>query len=283
MKIENSIHETRQVVWQWKKNGQSIGFVPTMGFLHEGHASLIKKARQENDKVVVSIFVNPIQFGPNEDLANYPRDLERDCALCKELGADLVFTPQAEEMYPEGRVTYVDIEQLGLHLCGAKREGHFRGVCTVVSKLFHIVTPDRAYFGQKDAQQFVIIKRMAQDLNFPVEIIPCDIVREDDGLAMSSRNAYLTQEQRKAALILSQSLNEAKVQFKDGERDLSAIKKQIQEKLQSEPLAVIDYVEIVDLESLTPIKEASNEMLIAIAVFIGKTRLIDNFVYRMEK
>jgi pantoate--beta-alanine ligase len=282
MKIENSIKETRQVVGQWKKNGESIGFVPTMGFLHDGHASLIQKARQENDKVVVSIFVNPIQFGPNEDLANYPRDLERDCALCEKLGADLIFTPQADEMYPEGRVTYVDIEQLGLHLCGASREGHFRGVCTVVSKLFHIVTPDRAYFGQKDAQQFVIIKRMAQDLNFPVEIIPCDIVREDDGLAMSSRNAYLNKEQRKAALILSQSLKAAKAQFDNGERDLSAIKKQIRETLQSEPLAVIDYVEIVDLDCLSPITEASNEMLVAIAVFIGKTRLIDNFVYRLE-
>jgi len=282
MKTVDNIKDTRQIINQWKNQGYTIGLVPTMGFLHDGHASLIKRACKENDKVVVSIFVNPIQFGPNEDFENYPRDFKKDCDLCRELGVDLIFNPKAEEMYPSEINTRVDIEKLGDNLCGAKRKGHFSGVCTVVTKLFNILTPDKAYFGQKDAQQLAIIKKMVADLNFNVEIIPCEIVREDDGLAMSSRNSYLTEPQRKAALILSESLNVAKESLIKGERNAETIKKLIEQKIQSEPLAVIDYVEIVDSETLVSVKEISNDILVAIAVKIGKTRLIDNFGVKME-
>lgn len=281
MLIFKNIKETRKIITQWKKDGNSIGFVPTMGFLHEGHISLIKRARKENDKVVVSIFVNPTQFGPNEDFASYPRNMERDRVFCEDAGTDLIFAPEATEVYPENNLTFIDIEELGGNLCGAKRQGHFKGVCTVVAKLFNIVTPDNAYFGQKDAQQLAIIKRMVIDLNFNVKIVPCEIIRETDGLAMSSRNSYLTPEQRKAALILSRSLNVARKALAEGERDTEVIKNIIKQKLISEPLAAIDYVEVVDSSSLQPVQEINKDILVAIAVFFGKTRLIDNFTFAL--
>ncbi len=283
MKTINNIKETRQIISQWKKDGYTIGLVPTMGFLHEGHASLIKKAVEDNDKVVVSIFVNPIQFGPNEDFDKYPRDLKKDSDLCQNLGADLIFAPTVSEMYASKIYTSVDVETLGNNLCGAKRQGHFSGVCTVVSKLFNIIKPDKAYFGQKDAQQLAIIKKMVDDLNFDIEIVPCDIVREPSGLAMSSRNSYLTDLQKNSALILSKSLNMAQQSLKSGERDAEKIKNLILQNIKSEPLANIDYVEIVDLQNLEPVEKIKGDILVAIAVFIGKTRLIDNFVFKMER
>ena len=210
MQIVKTIDEVRSVVKQWKREGLSVGLVPTMGFLHEGHKSLIERAVKENDRVVVSDFVNPTQFGPNEDLASYPRDLDRDAKLCEDAGAALLFNPEPEEMYYEDRTTSVNMEGLTKELCGKSRPIHFSGVCTVVSKLFHIVTPDRAYFGQKDAQQLAVIKRMVRDLNFDIEIVGCPIIREEDGLAKSSRNTYLSEEERKAAVILNQSLKVGK-------------------------------------------------------------------------
>lgn len=283
MKTISDIKSARNTVQNWKKDGYTIGLVPTMGFLHEGHASLIEKAVKENDKVVVSIFVNPIQFAPNEDFDKYPRDLQKDSDLCEKLGADLIFAPTATEMYPSKIYTKVDVESLGDNLCGAKRQGHFSGVCTVVSKLFNIINPDRAYFGQKDAQQLAIIKKMVDDLNFDIEIVPCEIVREPSGLAMSSRNSYLTDSQKNSALIISKSLNEALEVLKFGERDAQKVKNIIEQKIKSEPLAKIDYIEIVDLQSLKSVTKIQDDILVAVAVFIGKTRLIDNFVFKMER
>ncbi|RKD21577.1 pantoate--beta-alanine ligase [Caminicella sporogenes DSM 14501] len=277
MKIIHTIKEIREEVKAARRSGKSIGFVPTMGFLHEGHLSLIKKAREENDFVVVSIFVNPTQFGPEEDLESYPRDLERDSRLSEEAGADVIFNPTAEEMYPEGYSTYVEIEgELTKKLCGISRPGHFKGVTTVVSKLFNIVTPDRAYFGQKDAQQVAVIEQMVRDLNFDVKIVPCPIVREKDGLAMSSRNTYLSKEERKAALILSKTLFKAEEMIKNGERNSTKIRDFIINNIKSEPLANIDYVEIVDAKSLKYLNEIKGDVLIALAVKFGRARLLDN-------
>lgn len=276
MLIFNKIEEVRQQVLDWKRAGFTIGFVPTMGYLHEGHKSLIDAAEKENDRVVVSIFVNPMQFGPNEDLESYPRDLEKDAKLCEEAGVDLIFHPQPEEMYEPGFCSYVDMNGLTSQLCGKSRPVHFRGVQTVVLKLLHIVTPDRAYFGQKDAQQLAIIRRMVIDLNFDIEIIGCPIIREEDGLAKSSRNTYLSDEERKQAVILNQSLEEAIKAIDAGEKDARKVKEIIINKLNTCPLAKIDYVEVVSFDNIQPIDRIEGAVLIAIAVYIGTTRLIDN-------
>jgi len=272
-------NKTREIIKEWKSKGYSIGFIPTMGYLHRGHLSLMEKARRENDKLVVSIFVNPIQFGPNEDYDKYPRDMAGDIEMCKSVNVDLIFAPSVSDMYKTPNQVYVDVEKLGDVLCGAKREGHFRGVSTVVAKLFNIISPDKAYFGEKDYQQLVIIKKMVDDLDFDLEIIPCAIVREEDGLAISSRNSYLSREERKAALILSESLSRARQAMIGGERDVSIIKNIITNELSQEPLAVIDYVELVDAIELRPVARVSERILVAVAVFIGKTRLIDNFIF----
>lgn len=283
MKIVETIQEVRNQVKEWRKQGISVGLVPTMGYLHEGHKSLIDRAVAENDKVVVSVFVNPMQFGTKEDLASYPRDLERDAAICEEAGAALVFHPQPEEMYHKGFSSFVDMDTLTGGLCGKTRPIHFRGVCTVVSKLFHIVMPDKAYFGQKDAQQLAVIRHMVDDLDFGIEIVGCPIIREEDGLAKSSRNTYLNKEEREAALVLNQSLTEGKALMDAGETDAGKIRQAIVEKLESEPLAKIDYVEVVDWNTLEPVENAEGPVLVAIAAYIGKTRLIDNFIREQAK
>ena len=279
MIISGSVQETRKVIGNWKKRGFSVGLVPTMGYLHPGHISLIERARKENDMVVVSIFVNPIQFGPNEDLDKYPRDMAHDREVCEKAGAELIFAPEPSEMYPSENLVFVDIKELGNGLCGAKRPGHFRGVCTVVSKLFNIVLPDRAYFGEKDAQQLAIIRRMVKDLNFGTEIVSCPIVREPDGLAMSSRNLYLSAEERKAALSLSRSLSAAKELMRKGEKDAVKIREAIVAGISAEPLVKIDYAEIVDSADLSPVEKIEKPVLAAAAVYFGKTRLIDNFTF----
>ena len=278
MKVVTTIKEVRENVKQWKKEGQTVGFVPTMGYLHEGHGSLITKARENNDKVVVSIFVNPMQFGPAEDLDSYPRDLNRDAKLCEDAGVDIIFHPEPEEMYADGFCSYVDMNGLTTELCGKTRPIHFRGVQTVVLKLFHIVTPDRAYFGQKDAQQLAVIKRMVKDLNVDTEIIGCPIIREEDGLAKSSRNTYLSPEERKAALVLSRSVLLGEKMVKEGERDCKKVIAAMTEEIEKEPLAKIDYVKIVDLSTMQQIDTIEHGILAAMAVYIGKTRLIDNFM-----
>lgn len=279
MKVTTTVFETRQLVKQWKKEGKSIGLVPTMGFLHEGHASLIARACKENDIVVVSDFVNPTQFGPNEDLEAYPRDFERDSALCESLGADLIFHPEPEEMYHDP-CAFVSIDTLSETLCGKTRPIHFKGVCTVVSKLFHIVAPDRAYFGQKDAQQLAIIKKMVLDLNFDLEVVGCPIVREEDGLAKSSRNTYLSQEERKAALCLSKAVKKGQELIQAGcsAEDVLAPMRAI---IEAEPLAKIDYVSMVDALTMQPVESVEKDVLVAMAVYVGKTRLIDNFSYEV--
>lgn len=279
MNIVKTISEVRNEVKNWRKQGLSVGLVPTMGYLHEGHKSLIDRACKENDKVVVSVFVNPTQFGPGEDLATYPRDIQRDAALCEDAGAALIFNPEPEEMYFDDFHTYVTMESLSDELCGKTRPIHFRGVCTVVSKLFHIVAPDRAYFGQKDAQQLAIIKRMVRDLNFDIEIIGCPIVREADGLAKSSRNTYLNPEERKAALVLSKAVGLGQELIQKGERNADVIVEKMKQLIEEEPLAKIDYVQAVDAISIQPVTEIKGTVLVAMAVYIGKTRLIDNFIY----
>lgn len=278
MKIVKTIDEVRQIVGQWKKEGLTVGLVPTMGFLHEGHKSLIDKAVSQNDRVVVSDFVNPTQFGEGEDLDAYPRDIERDATLCEEAGASLIFNPEPSEMYFDDCTTYVNIESLSDELCGKSRPIHFKGVCTVVSKLFNIVKPDRAYFGQKDAQQLAIIKRMVRDLNFDIEIVGCPIVREADGLAKSSRNTYLSEEERKAALILSKAVFLGQELAENGETDAEKIVNKMIELIRSEPMAKIDYIQAVDAISVKPVKTIEGSVLVAMAVYIGKTRLIDNFI-----
>ena len=275
MQVPKTVKETRDIVKEWKREGLTVGLVPTMGFLHEGHASLIKRAREENDRVAVSVFVNPTQFGPNEDLEAYPRDFERDSALCEGIGADLIFHPEPEDMY-DNPCAYVSIEKLSDNLCGKTRPVHFRGVCTVVSKLFNIVTPDRAYFGQKDAQQLAIIKKMVKDLNFDIEIIGCPIVREEDGLAKSSRNTYLNAEERKAALCLSRSVAKGQEIIKNGMK-AEKLLGEMTEVINAEPLAKIDYVSVVDALTMEPVEKIDRPVLVAMAVYIGKTRLIDNF------
>ena len=280
MKTANTIKEVRSIVKEWRASGLSVGLVPTMGFLHEGHASLIKRAHEENDRVVVSDFVNPTQFGPNEDLESYPRDFDRDCKLCEEMGADLVFHPDPSEMYHDQH-TYVTIDTLSETLCGVTRPIHFRGVCTVVSKLFNIVTPDRAYFGEKDAQQLAIIRKMVLDLNFDIEIIGCPIVREEDGLAKSSRNTYLSAEERKAALCLSRAVKKGQEVISAG-CDSSVVLNAMKEIISAEPLAKIDYVSVVDALDMQPVEKIEKDVLVAMAVYIGKTRLIDNFSYKVK-
>ncbi len=272
----DTIAEVRAGLDAARSRGASIGFVPTMGALHEGHLALIREARDRDDVVVVSIFVNPTQFNAAEDLAKYPRDLDRDLALAAEAGADLVFAPQVAEMYPPGATTWVDVEGLTEGLCGAARPGHFRGVCTVVTKLFNIVGPDRAYFGEKDAQQLAVIKRMVRDLDMRLEIVPCPTVRETDGLAMSSRNVRLTPEARAQAPLLYRALTEALVAVENGERDAVRLKAGICGVLADADLARIDYVEVVDAETLQPVVSVDRPVLIAVAVFFGDVRLIDN-------
>ena len=277
MELVTTVEEVRSRVKQWKKEGLTVGLVPTMGYLHDGHKSLIDRAVKENDRVVVSDFVNPTQFGENEDLGSYPRDIERDSKLCEEAGAALIFHPAPEEMYAPDYCTFVDMNKLTDVLCGKTRPIHFSGVCSVVSKLFNIVTPDRAYFGQKDAQQLAVIRRMVRDLNFGIEIVGCPIVREPDGVALSSRNTYLNTEERKAALVLSQALKLGKDMMESGETDAVKIRKAMVEHIEKEPLARIDYVEIVDADSLESVQKIENKVLTAMAVYIGNTRLIDNF------
>ncbi|RDY29339.1 pantoate--beta-alanine ligase [Romboutsia weinsteinii] len=281
MIILNTIEEIREQVKKFKNEGLSVGLVPTMGYLHEGHESLIKRASKENDKVVVSIFINPTQFGENEDLDSYPRDLERDTIICENAGADIIFNPNKEEIYNNDFSTFVEMNNLSNELCGKSRPTHFGGVCTVVSKLFNIVKPDKAYFGQKDAQQLAIIKRMVIDLNFDVEVIGCPIIREKDGLAKSSRNSYLSEEERKIATILNKALNHAKKIIFDGEKNSNIIVEAIKEVINKEPRATIDYIEVVDSVSIKPIEYIEMSVLVAIAVYIGKARLIDNFTYEV--
>ncbi len=275
MKIVETIEEVRKQVKEWKKQGLTVGLVPTMGYLHEGHQSLMEAARKQNDKVVVSIFVNPMQFGPTEDLAEYPRDLEHDAKVCEKAGVDLIFHPEPEEMYAPDFCSFVDMTGLTEGLCGKTRPIHFRGVCTVVSKLFHIVKPDRAYFGQKDGQQLAVIRRMVRDLNMDIEIVGCPIVREEDGLAKSSRNTYLSPEERKAALILSKTIALGK-KMAETEKDAQKVVEAMKKNIETEPLAKIDYVEAVDAISMEPVKTLDGECMLAMAVYIGKTRLIDN-------
>ena len=279
MQLVHTIDEVRAQVKAWKQEGLSVGLVPTMGYLHDGHKSLIERAVKENDRVVVSDFVNPTQFGENEDLGSYPRDIKRDAALCDAAGVELLFNPSPEEMYYKDNCTFVDMNRLTDVLCGKTRPIHFSGVCSVVTKLFHIVTPDRAYFGQKDAQQLAVIRRMVRDLNFNLEVIGCPIIREDDGLAKSSRNTYLSKEERKAAVILHKGLLRGEELVKAGEKSAATVKQAITEIIESEPLAKIDYVEIVNFDNIETIETIDGSILAAVAVYIGKTRLIDNFIY----
>ena len=280
MQTASTIAEVREQVRAWRRGGLTVGLVPTMGFLHEGHESLIVRAATENDRVVVSDFVNPTQFGPNEDLESYPRDFGRDCALCERAGAALVFHPEPSEMYAPDACTYVNMDALTHELCGLTRPVHFRGVCTVVSKLFNIVTPDRAYFGQKDAQQLAVIRRMVRDLNFGIQIVGCPIIREEDGLAKSSRNTYLSPEERTAALCLSRAVFAGQKMVEDGERNAATVLDAMKAIIEAEPLAKIDYVKMVDFDNIEQIEKIEDApVLCAMAVYVGKTRLIDNFIF----
>jgi len=276
MRVVTSLKEMAALGLSFCRLGKSVGFVPTMGYLHEGHLSLVRRAKEENDVVVVSIFVNPTQFGPGEDFERYPRDLERDRKLLEAEGVDYLFLPDARQMYPRGFSTWVEVEGLTEGLCGASRPGHFRGVATVVTKLLNLVRPTRAYFGEKDYQQLQVIRRLVADLNIPVEVVGCPIVREPDGLAMSSRNTYLSPEERSSALSLYRGLKLAEELFRQGERNASAIKSAVREFILSHPRTKVDYVEIVDPESLKPVERVKEGDVIALAVFVGNTRLIDN-------
>ena len=277
MEIITTIENIRSIVNHWKDKGYSIGFVPTMGYLHDGHAALIDQARKDNDKVIVSIFVNPTQFGENEDLNSYPRDINRDKSLCEAHKADIIFSPTSDEMYHD-RKAFVNIVELSDTLCGISRPIHFKGVCTVVTKLFNIIQPTNAYFGEKDAQQLAIIRKMVYDLNFPVNIIGVPIVRESDGLAKSSRNTYLSKEERKAATILYKAVQMGKQTIKHG-ASADSIINTMTEIINTEPLAKIDYVSVVDANTMQPVHEITSPVLVAIAVYIGSTRLIDNFSF----
>ena len=279
MQVVSTVKEVRDIVAEWRKEGKTVGFVPTMGYLHEGHGSLISKAVEQNDKAVVSIFVNPMQFGPTEDLESYPRDLEKDSKFCESLGADLIFHPEPKDMYHDPHA-YVSIDTLSDTLCGQTRPIHFKGVCTVVSKLFNIVAPDRAYFGQKDAQQLAIIRKMVQDLNFDIQIVGCPIIREEDGLAKSSRNTYLSAEERKAALCLSRAVKTGQEAICKGIKAEEVLSK-MRAVIEAEPLAKIDYVSMVDALDMQPVESVEKDVLVAMAVYIGKTRLIDNFSYEV--
>lgn len=279
MKIAYTVEDVKSQVRQWKKEGLTVGLVPTMGYLHEGHESLIKRAVAENDRVVVSVFLNPTQFAPNEDLASYPRDFEADTKLCEGAGAALVFHPEPSEMYAEDACTFVDMTAVTKELCGKSRPIHFRGVCTVVNKLMNISMADRAYFGQKDAQQLAVIRRMVRDLNMNVEVVGCPIIREADGLAKSSRNTYLSEEERKAGLVLSQAVKLGQKLVAEGEKSAAAVTGAMSELISAEPLAKIDYVSMVSWDSIEPVETIEAPVLVAMAVYIGKTRLIDNFIY----
>lgn len=281
MNIATTVEQAKQTVRQWKAEGLTVGLVPTMGYLHEGHESLIKRAVAECDRVMVSVFLNPIQFAPNEDLATYPRDFAADTVLIKNAGADLVFHPEPSELYAPDACTFVNVEGITSELCGKTRPTHFRGVCTVVSKLMNISQADRAYFGQKDAQQLAVVRRMVRDLNMNVEVIGCPIVREEDGLAKSSRNTYLSPTEREAALVLSRAVREGQRLMKEGERDAKAILGAMRAIIEAEPLARIDYVEMVSWDGIKPVDVADSSVLVAMAVYIGKTRLIDNFIFEM--
>ncbi|MGN0459360.1 MAG: pantoate--beta-alanine ligase [Ruminococcus sp.] len=278
MKIATKIQEVRDAVKEWKSQGLSVGLVPTMGYLHEGHGSLIKTCATECDRTVVSVFLNPTQFAPNEDLESYPRDFEQDKVLCEKMGADLVFHPEVSEMYEQDNATFVEIlSDMPKQLCGKTRPIHFRGVCTVVSKLFNIVTPDKAFFGEKDAQQLAIIKRMVRDMSYGIEIVGCPIIREEDGLAKSSRNTYLNQQERKAALCLSKAVFLGERLVESGETNAHKLLEEMKKLINNEPLAKIDYVEAVDGVTMMPVEKIEKGTLVAMAVYIGKTRLIDNF------
>ena len=277
MEILTTIEAVRNTINTWKKQGYSIGFVPTMGYLHDGHAALIDEARKNNDKVVVSIFVNPIQFGENEDLSSYPRDLNRDKTLCESHGVNLIFTPSSNEMYHDKKA-FVNIIELSDTLCGVRRPIHFQGVCTVVAKFFNIIQPTNAYFGEKDAQQLAIIRKMVFDLNFPVNIIGVPIVRESDGLAKSSRNTYLSSEERKAATILYKAIQEGKQYINRG-ASADSIINVMTYIVNTEPLAKIDYISVVDAITMQPVQEITAPVLVAMAIYIGSTRLIDNFSF----
>lgn len=279
MQLIETVAGVKEQVATWKAAGLTIGLVPTMGSLHEGHESLMDAARAACDKVVVSVFVNPLQFGPDEDYDNYPRDIERDGAICEAHGVDVVFHPTPEEMYGPNYNTYVVMEALTDALCGASRPGHFRGVCTVVNKLFNIAQPDKAFFGQKDAQQLAIIKRMVTDLNMNLQVVGCPIVREEDGLAKSSRNTYLSAEERQAALVLSRAIFAGEQAVRAGERNAAALKRLMGDIIAAEPLARVDYIEVVDGATMQPVETLGSSVLTAMAVYIGSTRLIDNFIY----
>ncbi|MCX7749757.1 MAG: pantoate--beta-alanine ligase [Clostridia bacterium] len=276
MRVIECIKDLKAVVRTQKRQNRSVGFVPTMGYLHEGHLSLVKMSVRDNDMTIMSIFVNPTQFGANEDFDKYPRDMDRDMKLAEMAGVDIIFAPTVKEMYPDGYKTYVEVEDITKVLCGKSRPGHFRGVTTVVAKLFNIVEPEKAYFGQKDAQQITVIKKMVKDLHMNLEVITCPIIREEDGLAMSSRNVYLSNEERKAAVILSKSLFEAEKIVLDGEKRKSKVMEHLVKRIHSEPLAKIDYIEIVDSDDLKEVEVLEKNTLIAVAVKFGNTRLIDN-------
>ena len=281
MNIATTVEQAKQTVRQWKAEGLTVGLVPTMGYLHEGHESLIKRAVAECDRVMVSVFLNPIQFAPNEDLATYPRDFAADTVLIENAGADLVFHPEPSELYAPDACTFVNVEGITSELCGKTRPTHFRGVCTVVSKLMNISQADRAYFGQKDAQQLAVVRRMVRDLNMNVEVIGCPIVREEDGLAKSSRNTYLSPAEREAALVLSRAVRKGQRLMEEGERDAKTILGAMRAIIEAEPLARIDYVEMVSWDGIKPVDVADSSVLVAMAVYIGKTRLIDNFIFEM--
>jgi len=279
MQVFDRIINMKKYVAEQKKQGKTVGFVPTMGFLHEGHASLIKKSASENDITIISIFVNPTQFGVNEDFSSYPRNFERDYELAEGAGAVALFYPEAKEMYPNGFSTYVSVENLTVRLCGTSRPAHFKGVTTVVLKLFNIVSPNRAYFGQKDAQQLAVIKRMTADLNLDISIVSCPIIREENGLAKSSRNVYLSDEEKSQAIALFNSLNFAKDYIEQGEKSTMSLKKQITKQIQDNaPLAKVDYVEIVDADNITELAYIEGRVLIALAVHFPSARLIDNII-----
>lgn len=277
--VATTPEQAKQVISEWKAQGLTVGLVPTMGYLHEGHESLIKRAAAENDRVMVSVFVNPIQFAPGEDLETYPRDFETDKRLIEGAGATLVFHPEPADLYFPDACTYVNVEGITAELCGKTRPTHFRGVCTVVNKLMNISQADRAYFGQKDAQQLAVIRRMVRDLNMNVQVVGCPIVREEDGLAKSSRNTYLSEEERKAGLVLSQAVMLGQKLVAEGEKSAAAVTGAMSELISAEPLAKIDYVSMVSWDSIEPVETIEGPVLVAMAVYIGKTRLIDNFIY----
>lgn len=283
MRVITSIIEMQQEADRLRESGKKIGFVPTMGYLHEGHLNLVREAKKNSDVIVMSIFVNPTQFAPNEDFEDYPRNFDRDRLLAEKEGCDIIFYPDAKEMYPDKYLTYVEVEKITRILCGASRPTHFRGVTTIVSKLFNIVKPHIAVFGQKDYQQAVVIKKMTSDLNFDIKIIIAPIVREQDGLAMSSRNTYLSPAEREQALVLYQSLKMAEAEILSGENNAEVIKQKIRQMINKKPDAVIDYVEIVDSETLESQTSIKSDVVIALAVKVGKTRLIDNIIVKVKK